>query len=721
MTTEAWLEANNEYLGASLEWLRLRLRSLAPEPVVPSTGGAATLVEPAPVAPPDPAPHPRRRWFASRESVTVEVLPPAPAPEPLPARRMPPFADVDAALDDRLRRAAEARVAASDIDPPPALVELARRFGLSPFERDTVLLCAAMDLDPALALLCARAQGDPARDHPTFALALSALEEPTWEALASYRPLRAARLVELHQAGIAPLTAAPLRADERVVNYLKGLNAVDERIAALAVPLDRAPGEELAPSLAEVAEQVLARVGDPAAGGARVVQLLGADGPSRIAVAQRVSASLDLRLYRIALDALPTSAADLDTFVRLWHRETVLLRVALLLDCGGREWDPGADPPPALQAVLGHDLGLVFLALRDGPLRDERAALAVEVGRPTPAEQRQAWHEALLADGVPADEAHAIARTLAGQFDLSVRDIGEAAAAGRAHCLAGCSRRDAFWDGARDLTRPGLDALAQRIEPKATWDDLVLATEHTSLMRQIAAQVRQRHTVYDEWCFSRTMSRGFGITALFTGESGTGKTMAAEVIANELRLTLYRIDLSAVISKYIGETEKNLRRLFDAAERGGAILFFDEADALFGKRSEVKDSHDRYANIEINYLLQRMEAFRGLAILATNMKSALDPAFMRRLRFVVHFPFPAAKERALIWRKALPPEVPKGELDYERLAKLSLTGGNIHAIALGAAFQAAEAGGRVTMDRVLAAARMELRKLERPVTAAEVR
>src|SRR6201988_292622 len=168
------------------------------------------------------------------------------------------------------------------------------------------------------------------------------------------------------------------------------------------------------------------------------------------------------------------------------------------------------------------------------------------------------------------------------------------------------------------------------------------------------------------------MSRGLGISALFAGDSGTGKTMAAEVIANDLRLNLYRIDLSAVVSKYIGETEKNLRRLFDAAEDGGAILFFDEADALFGKRSEVKDSHDRYANIEINYLLQRMEAYQGLAILATNMKSALDEAFMRRLRFVVNFPFPGIKERKLIWQKALPPQTPRKDIDYDRLARLNL-------------------------------------------------
>ena len=186
-------------------------------------------------------------------------------------------------------------------------------------------------------------------------------------------------------------------------------------------------------------------------------------------------------------------------------------------------------------------------------------------------------------------------------------------------------------------------------------------------------------------------------------------------------MNLYRIDLSAVVSKYIGETEKNLRRLFDAAEDGGAILLFDEADALFGKRSEVKDSHDRYANIEINYLLQRMEAYRGLAILATNMKSALDPAFMRRLRFIVNFPFPGVAERKLIWQKVFPPQTPTDALDYDRLARLNVTGGNIHSIALNAAFMAAQANAAVNMPIVLAAARTEMRKLEKPINEADFR
>jgi SpoVK/Ycf46/Vps4 family AAA+-type ATPase len=276
-----------------------------------------------------------------------------------------------------------------------------------------------------------------------------------------------------------------------------------------------------------------------------------------------------------------------------------------------------------------------------------------------------------------------------------------------------------LWDDCLLMTRPRMDALAQRIVAKATWDDIVLPGPELTLLRRVASQLRHRMTVYETWGFARRMNRGLGISALFAGPSGTGKSMAAEVIANDLRLTLYRIDLSAVVSKYIGETEKNLSRLFDAAEEGGALLLFDEADALFGKRSEVKDSHDRYANIEINYLLQRMEAYRGVAILATNMKSALDTAFMRRLRFIVSFPFPSVVERTLMWARAFPERVPTEELVPARLALLPATGGMIHNIALNAAFTAADRDVPVSMDIVMEVARTEFRKLELPIVERE--
>jgi SpoVK/Ycf46/Vps4 family AAA+-type ATPase len=337
----------------------------------------------------------------------------------------------------------------------------------------------------------------------------------------------------------------------------------------------------------------------------------------------------------------------------------------------------------------------------------------VDVAKPSAIEQQAAWVDVL------GPEAREAAAQLSGQFTLNISAIHEIGAAVRD--VDETATPIALWDACRASARGRLDVLAQRIDPCATWDDIVLPADDADLLRQIAAQVRCRGTVYGDWGFGRKMNRGRGITALFAGDSGTGKTMAAEVIANDLRLNLYRIDLSAVVSKYIGETEKNLRRLFDAADDGGAILLFDEADALFGKRSEVKDSHDRYANVEVNYLLQRMESFRGLAILATNMKQALDSAFLRRLRFVVNFSFPGVAERKRIWQQAFPPETPLERLDYDRLARLTLTGGTIHCAALNAAFVAAHARTPVTMPLVLAAARTEFLKMDRPINEAEFR
>ena len=315
---------------------------------------------------------------------------------------------------------------------------------------------------------------------------------------------------------------------------------------------------------------------------------------------------------------------------------------------------------------------------------------------------------------------------LAAQFNLNLATIEHIAASERRDSFSPSANSqtplsERLWDACLLSARPSLDTLAQRLALKVTWDDLVLPAEETDILHQIAAQVQQRNMVYEQWGFADKMNCGLSINALFAGVSGTGKTMAAEVLANSLRLNLYRIDLSAVVSKFIGETEKNLRRLFDAAEDGGAILFFDEADALFGKRSDVKDSHDRYANIEINYLLQRIEAYRGLAILATNMRSALDTAFLRRLRFVITFPFPGVAERKRIWQRVFPPDVPLDTLDFDRLARLELTGGSTHNVALNAAFMAAHNRSNVTMAFVLSAARAEFRKLERPINEADFR
>jgi hypothetical protein len=591
---------------------------------------------------------------------------------------------------------------------PPALTLLARRLGLTPFEQDVLFLAVAPELDTRIGGLCARAQDDPERPFPTFALALALFAEPAWEALAPHRPLRFWRLLEMEPAGRDPLLRSPFRADERIVNFIKGLNHLDGRLAPLLSDLpDAGPAEGLPSAQRAGLDGVVRHLRELTRPRALpIIHLLGPDAADREVLARHAAAALGLHLYRLPVELLPTTAADLEALARLWQRECLLWRVSLYLRAGS---EPG--PAGLIDRFLDSCSGVVFLDSEAGAASN-RTAIALDAARPTAAEQRAAWTELLKPDGGD------FPGRLAAQFDLGLTDIRQLVRT--AHDgAAGSDLELRLWEACLDRTRPRLGTLAQRLQPSAGWDDLVLPAVEHGLLRQIAGQVRGRATVYDDWGFRRKMSRGTGITVLFAGESGTGKTMAAEVLANDLHLPLYRIDLSAVVNKYIGETEKNLRRLFDAAEGGGAILFFDEADALFGKRSEVKDSHDRFANIEIDYLLQRMEAYRGLAILATNRKAALDPAFLRRLRFVLTFPFPGPEQRKAIWQRVFPAEVPRDGLDYGRLARLNLTGGSIHNIALNAAFLAANAGASVTMPLLFEAARGEFRKLDRPVSDAD--
>jgi hypothetical protein len=703
-----WHRHNETYLAAALKWLRLRLAALGPQsPIVSSLvadNGPRTLAD-----------KPKGRWIFTRRQ-------PASLPHAVQTRTEPSQPTGEHVSEADVAKATAEMQAAEKTGSPPALIVLSQRLGLSHFEQQVVLLCAAMELDTRIAGLCARAQGDVSKPYPTFALALALFDDPAWDALSAERPLRYFRLLEIHQPGAQALTTSALRADERIVSFIKGLNTLDERLAPLLTSVEM-PGTALPSSQQAVAVSIVRHIRQATSASPAlrlpVIELTGPDTVSKQLVAAHVASGAGLHLYRLPAELLPTHAAELETLARLWQRETLLLPVALHLDA--REMDVGAQPAGPLQRFLAHRAGLLFLDTRDVWNGQSEDTMVFDVASPTTAEQQAVWEEEL--DTVRG-YSHASAALLAGQFTLNlpaVHRIAQAALAQDAEPgTESVPLHDRLWEMCLAGTRPRLEALAQRLDSKATWDDLVLPAEAMGLLRQIAEQVRRRGTVYDDWGFRVRMNRGLGISALLAGESGTGKTMAAEVIANDLRLNLYRIDLSAVVSKYIGETEKNLRRLFDAAEGGGAILFFDEADALFGKRSEVKDSHDRYANIEINYLLQRMEAYHGLALLATNMKSALDTAFTRRLRFIVNFPFPGVAERMLMWQKVFPPQTPTGGLDFGRLARFNLTGASIQSIALNAAFLAtARKPPLVTMPVVLDAARVEFRKLERPISEAE--
>jgi hypothetical protein len=591
-----------------------------------------------------------------------------------------------------------------------ALARVCALFGLSPFERDILLLCAGVELDARFGPLCGAAQGDPARTYATFSLALAALPDAHWSALTPVAPLRAWRHIEVG-AGTA-LTTSPLRIDERILHELAGLPHLDERLDDLAQPV--AADDALPPSQRSIAAQVTAvwQRGSEQ-GTLPPIQLRGGDPSSAGAVAAHASASLGLTLMAVEAASLPAVARDLGDFIRLWEREAALAGLALLLACD----DLDAADPSRIAAVsrLIAEMRAPLVVAGNGRVPSERRPLVmIDLARPTTEEQAAIWRRA-LGDAPQHDR---MAETLAGQFSLSPAAIHAACAAAGQEGEA--TDRERLWDACRGRARPRLEGLARRLEARVGWDDLVLPAPQQRILREVAVHVRQRVTVYERWGFAARHARGLGISLLAAGPSGTGKTMAAEVLANELRLDLYYIDLSQVVSKYIGETEKNLARLFDAAEGSGAILLFDEADALFGKRSEVKDSHDRYANIEISYLLQRMEAFHGLAILTTNMKDALDSAFLRRIRFVVQFPFPDAAQRAEIWRRVFPRATPTQSLDIERLARLNLSGGSIRNVAMNAAFLAADAGEPVGMTHLAAAARGEYLKLEKPLSEHEI-
>jgi SpoVK/Ycf46/Vps4 family AAA+-type ATPase len=339
-----------------------------------------------------------------------------------------------------------------------------------------------------------------------------------------------------------------------------------------------------------------------------------------------------------------------------------------------------------------------------------RTVTTVELTRPDYPARRLLWERRLADAGGSAAEDVDVA-ALATMFELTDAQIADAVRSATAAADGAALTTEDLLTACNEQSRSALDSLARTVDPAYSWDDIVLPASTLAHLREIAAQIRNRGTVYSEWGFEGKFSLGNGLVAMFSGPSGTGKTMATEVVANDLGLDLYKVDVASVVSKYIGETEKNLGRIFDEAERSNAILLFDEADALFGKRSEVSDSHDRYANIEASYLLQRVEEYDGAVFLTTNLESNVDDAFGRRIHHSIAFSPPDREAREAIWRGIFPAETPLDDVDYEFLSSLSVTGGNIKNIALTAAFLAADEGRPVGMGHLACAARREFEKI----------
>ena len=635
--------------------------------------------------------------------------PPVNGPPPV-SRDQQSFANSVTALCGYLERLSHDRAALADnFTPQPAeesaLARLVATFGLTPFETATLLFAAAVELQPGVGRLCATL-GDAQRPWPSFGLAIRCFAQPHFSATLPDAPLRGRRLLALGSGEV--VTERALRIEERVLDALLGYDGLDSglarRLAPVPVPAVVTPSQrELVPLLGErfrscsdghlqLVTPVVERALDLAAAGARAA---------------------GLAPYRLDAVMIPSEAAERDELARLWNREADLAPVALMIVLGSA---PGPGSDWLCSDFVRRLRGPRAVVGAEPPF--ERGATRIDVGAPTFDDRVELWRAELgtRAKGVAIER-------LAAHFKLGPEAIHEASRQSEP-IAANAQLEPSLWSTCRAFARPRMAELAQRVEPRAALEQVILPDTQRTMLSALVSQVRARARVHHGWGFDAQSGRGTGTAAVFAGPSGTGKTMAAEALANALGLDLYRIDLSAVVSKYIGETEENLRKVFDAAEAGGTVLLFDEADALFGKRTEVKDSHDRHANIEVSYLLQRMEAYAGLAILTTNMRKAIDDAFLRRVQFIIDFPFPDVPQRERIWAGIFPPAAPLGALDLGKLAKLAVAGGNISSIARNAAYLAADSvdpDPRIEMTHLLAAARIEYAKLGRSLPPAEIR
>ncbi|MBV9201159.1 MAG: AAA family ATPase [Alphaproteobacteria bacterium] len=605
---------------------------------------------------------------------------------------------------------------------------LVGEFALTAFQAAALVIAFAPELDLRYERLFAYLQDDVGKRRPTVDLLLRLLcPDRTRRALwlgefGSGAPLVQNRLITVARNPEAPLLSAPVQLDYQIAAVLLRHGQLDSRLVGfckVSAATRDFGGLPIAPEWHKALPALLASAREER----RPLRfyLQGPSGVGKGHLADAIAARLGARLVTADLGAL-RQLSDIGERLRLTFREVWLKGGVLYLTGVDGLREDGAQFS-ALLGLISADPGVTVLSGHStwsAAELDATGIIPLAFDVTAPGVQRASWTRALDNAGitVPEDEL----AVLAERFRLTPAQAGEAALAAvnrarwREAVSGGGDTRptlEDFFLAARLQGGQELATLARRIEPKRSWSDIVLPQESFDQLREICARIASHRQVLRDWGFARRLSLGKGVTALFSGPSGTGKTLAAEIIAYELGLFLYKIDLATVVSKYIGETEKNLDRLFTAAQDANCVLFFDEADALFGKRSEVRDSHDRYANLEISYLLQKMEEFEGLAILATNLRQNLDDAFTRRLAFTVHFPFPDEHERHRIWSEIWPSELPVApDVDALGLAReLKMSGGNIKNTALAAAYYAAADGGVVTRAHLLRAARREFQKM----------
>jgi hypothetical protein len=598
-----------------------------------------------------------------------------------------------------------------------ALDAMANWFGLTEFELATVVLAAGVEISPDMANLCALAQGDPATPYPTTLLTLAVfagLEGASQAVFAPSAPLRHWQLITTEATRPGGRLQLHLGVPDAVLSFLIGQPVLDGELTELIRPVEPT---RLLPSDVALARQLAATLASSEDDAA--IHLVALPTRRALAVAAATMSALGFTPFHLPLGRL-TIDAERQGFARLWQRDRLALGGALLISF---EEQPTELQLTALGWLLVEGAGPAILIGMGGQAVAERvshAVIRVPLPRNEPGE---------VADHVAAGLGLAVTPALLevmNRFRLPISTLDSCAAVARA--TAGETQPDPPIDAIlphmlpllRDQMREAMNGLADPIEVRMSLDDLVLPGAARTVLDQIIARQRNRSLVLDKWGFRHSGGGPQGMSVLFAGPSGTGKTMAAEALAHALELDLFRVDLSRIVDKYIGETEKRLAALFDAADSTDAILLFDEADVLFGRRTEVRDSHDHYANLEVGYLLQRIEIFRGIAVLTTNLPNAIDDAFSRRFAFSLHFEFPTAAERCEIWRRAFPATAPTAELDWDRLARLSLSGGQIRVVVVNAAMLAADEGSAIGMPHVARALVSEYSKQRRRVPPAEL-
>jgi SpoVK/Ycf46/Vps4 family AAA+-type ATPase len=644
----------------------------------------------------------------------------APGPEAL-AR----VAELDAAIEaagEHLESRLDASRAAGIRLP---LDELRMHIGLSPTEFRALAVVLAIEMNQRMRQLMRYLVNDATRIHPDVGLLellvyqAPALRERWVHELALDAPLFRYRLFEPAGRGDEPFLLRPIKLATRVIEAAAGSSRLDPQVAVYADLVDEPRSFDTLEIPNELKERAVALIDDALTAGRAGVRrpillVQGPEGSGRRSLVEGAAAAASLRMLRVRCGDLPRDPHELGRAAAAIGREALLASAVLVLDqidqLGADPEMGRADRSAALDRALLDDyrgpIAAIAARTDSRPISIARGFVPIELAVPPEAVRAELWRRA-LGDTAPPDISDRAAARYPITGGLIARSAESARVAARARNAA--VGADDVHAGVRSTLDSKLSNLGVRLQWKQKWTDLVLPEDAGDEIREFIARVRHRRRVYDEWGFARKVAKGLGLSALFSGPPGTGKTMVAGLIADELALDLYQIDLSRIVSKYVGETEKNLASLFDAAEAGHAVLLFDEADSLFAKRTEVKSSVDRYANLEVNYLLQRMEMFAGITILTTNLDTSIDEAFRRRLSFRITFPMPEGPERQKLWQTMVPTEAAvEANVDYRMLAdRFEMSGGYIRNAVVRAAFLAAEEGNTIGMRHLIRAANLE--------------